>query len=263
LANAELQLRYQLSQNGWDVGEDFSISRADGRVRLSGLVSSDARTLEMRQALAGTPNLDLAIESPSEALAARPAPAAPAEVSAGTANRDEPPLLPTLKKAAPSEDDRRMLINNSLAASDAALARAWVLRRLAERYTDADLRLLSAQSREDLLEMVRASIAQVEQYNAELRPLINLLPAAAPGEAAAFPSWRVALLSLFEETELQDRLITQLLAGSGAASSSPGDGADGLVSIHARLQSTIAEIAAQARSAETDFFTSAWNKEKH
>src|SRR5262249_43473822 len=108
LSNAELALRFQLFQKSWDIGEALSISQSGSKVILSGVVSSEDRTRKMRETFSANPSISLAIQSPEEAAALRPAVAIPA-VPASIQTRSAPVLLPLLEQGIPDFESRRVL----------------------------------------------------------------------------------------------------------------------------------------------------------
>jgi hypothetical protein len=240
LSNIEVRLRYQLFQNRWDIGEDLSISRNANAVILEGIVSSDERAREMRAAFGGLDYVVVGIRSPDEAVAQLPAASLPSD-AANKSRQSAPLIMPLLEKALPDSGRRQELVNYSLASSDAALAEAWALRKLAGRYADSELELLEEDSRRLLLEMVQSHVAEIQRRNADLSPLIALFP---PTEAVgqdAGTSWRMALQFLFEQAEQQDSQLVYLLSEGtgGVATPSVSD----FAASHARLASAAEEIA--------------------
>jgi hypothetical protein len=253
LSNIELDVRYQLFQHRWDVGEDLQLSRSVGQVRLAGEASSQALAIEIRAALEGIPNLFLAIQSPEEAVSTLPStPALPAISAEPAPARSKPFVLPLLEKAFPSAEDRRDFINRSLESSDAALSHAWALKRLADRYTESELSLLTAQSQGELLEIVHSHLAELQANNIAVRTLIALMPDVDSAEQQAAHSWRDVLLSLFEQTQQQDRLITQVLTSSNPDVS--GTVVHDLATAHARVEAESGEAARKMVSRDAAFF---------
>jgi hypothetical protein len=206
LDEAELSLRYAMFVHRLDEDEDLQISRTDDAVVLSGITSSSERLRDLQTALIGLPGVRLSASPPSSATkgstsAASQRPAAAASV---------PLLKDRLDSAFVSANARRDFVDGALAASDSALSHAWALKKLNERYTDADRRALRPESRTKLDEMLRSHLQQLAAANATLNDLVGLLPAAQSPRTDS----RNSIAALFDLVQRQDSLVAALVAGT-------------------------------------------------
>jgi anti-sigma factor RsiW len=129
LAQTEMQVRATLHRVGADLGEQIEIGRdASGAVLVKGLFNTSERKRQIALALQGIQNVRTAFRSISEVPLAPPEPssAVPQEAS-----YPYPPVfLVRLTHDFPDGGDRQRFVDRTLAASQAALMRAWALRRL-------------------------------------------------------------------------------------------------------------------------------------
>ena len=209
LDEVELQLRYTLFVNKWDLGEDLIIGRASGQVTLSGIVSSPEREQDMRAALSILPNVRFSADLPASqpGPGTKPAKAIPSQ--------DRVPLLKeVLDRTFISRDERLDFVNRCLADSDGALSHAWALKRLADKYSEAEEQRLKPESDRKLHEMLRVHLQELGRENDGLKPLLALLPPSNAGTPTIPAGWRTKIISLFFAVQQQDRLISGLVAGS-------------------------------------------------
>jgi hypothetical protein len=209
LDEVELQLRYTLFVNKWDLGEDLVIGRAGGQVTLTGIVSSTEREEDMRATLSTLPGVRFSADLPASAdnQAAKPDQAIPAQ--------DRIPLLKdVLEKAFVSRDERLAFENRCLADADTTLSHAWALKRLADRYSEPEEQRLKPDSDQKLREMLRAHLEELGRANDGLRPLLALLPPSDAGIPTIPSEWRARMVALFSAVQQQDRLTSGLVAGS-------------------------------------------------
>jgi hypothetical protein len=107
------------------------------------------------------------------------APATEAGAAAGESPAFANPIQKALAERMPAPADRAAFVNETLARADEALARAWALRRLADRYTARDVTSLSRRSSQSLE-------ALVDDHTAALRAAVDvLITRVAPLVAAA------------------------------------------------------------------------------
>jgi hypothetical protein len=235
LNEAELELRYAMFANQWDMGEDLLIARTPGGVAVSGTASSEDRAASMQSILTGLPNVQISITAP--AAVDRPA-ASNRSVPGKSAPASSAPLLKdTLDRAFTSPEQRREFVDRCLAASDTGLSHAWALKKLVDRYSEAEERLLKTESQDKLREMLRTHLKQLAEANAGLDPLIELLPASRAQEPEAPGDWRTSIRALFAQAQQQDSLVASLVAGTQA------NGQDA-AAVSGRLRSAHQAIAA-------------------
>src|SRR5260370_4757063 len=170
----ELELRYTMFANQWDLGEDLLITRNQGAVAVSGTASSADRAASMRTILSGLPNVQISITVP--AAVDRPTASNPSVPGKSAPASSTPLLKDVLDSAFTSTEQRREFVDRCLAASDTELSHAWALKKLVDRYSEPEERLLKTQSQAKLEEMLRAHLQQLCAPDAELALLITLLP---------------------------------------------------------------------------------------
>lgn len=211
LDQVELNLRYVLFAHRWDLGEDLIVERTNGEVILSGIVSSPERKQAFQDALNGTANVRLNLTLP----AASNAPEANDTTIRQDARRISTPLLQdTLDRSFSSPDERMAFTDRCLIASDTALAHAWALKRLADRYSDPNGPWLNADSQAKLQQMLRGHLRELSGANEKLDPLVKLLQASAAAAPAVSSNWQHQISALFAAVQQQDRDVTSLVAGS-------------------------------------------------
>jgi anti-sigma factor RsiW len=211
LDQAEIDLRYILFAHRWDLGEDLTVERNTSGVTLSGIVSSPERKQAIQEALKGAANVRLNLTLPT----ASNAPAANDTTIRQDAQAKSVPLLQdTLDRSFSSPDERMAFDDRCLFASDTALAHAWALKRLADRYRDPDNTGLKPGSQTKLQEMLRGHLQELGRANDDLDPLMKLLRAPAAATPAASSNWPNQILALFTAVEQQDRDVTSLVSGS-------------------------------------------------
>jgi hypothetical protein len=225
----ELELRYTMFANQWDLDEDLLITRTQGGVAVSGTASSTDRAASMHSILSGLQNVQISINAPGEV---DPPTASNPSVHGKSAPASSTPLLKdALDGAFTSTDQRREFVDRCLAVSDTELSHAWALKRLADRYSEPEEHLLKAESQAKLREMLRTHLRQLAEANAGLDPLIELLPSPRAQRPDLPGNWRTSILALFAQVQQQDSLVASLVAGTQA------NGQD-VAAASERLQST-------------------------
>lgn len=274
LAVAELEARSALHRVGADLGEQIEVVRQPaGEVEVRGLTETAERKMELLAALQHIPHVALKIRTFEEAAreAASSRPSAPGRAAGAAAEIKGPPTAvatPTeeratqvvgsrapmqghlekyfARRAAASEprDVRRQVeefSNRALALSGAALAEAWALRRLAERYRGAELAELSPPARRKLEALVRDHVKalrrRADASHVLLRPvLLSMTGDAGEGlNRAGRPSaedwsemdWPALAAPLFQTVRQVEQLTTGLLAGAGLSPRADARGPDG------------------------------------
>jgi hypothetical protein len=175
------------------------------------------------------------------------------------------PLLDKqLRERFKTSDERAAFVNQSLALSQSASARAWALRRLADRYTPRDLALLDRGSRQRLQELLSDHVSALQQDISRLRNQLGAVmstssntaadninvkerPGARESQAAAASSanpspagassedWRVNARRVHSSVETVDECVAVLLVGDAA------DGED-VEKLQLRLRTTLTEL---------------------
>jgi len=220
LLAAELQARVALHTVGADLGEQIEVARGmhGAAVVVRGLASTAERKQGLLAALKGIPNLDVRVRSVDEATATQETEelTPPNRVVAVSGH---PVLEEKLVERFPKVEDRSAFVNRALGMFDQALAHAWALRRLEERYTGEEVERLSQADRQTLELLIRDHVATTRQElfdgEAALQSL-DLQPATAPGNegnVATEEDWRPLLNAVFDSVQKTERDVATLLAG--------------------------------------------------
>jgi hypothetical protein len=238
LDEAELELRYVIFTQHWDQDEDLQIERTDGAVVLSGTVSSTERARQMQAAIANLPGVRLSIGAPDaeRATAARPAP------QKSTARSTSPLLKDPLDHAFASASARRDFVDDCVSASDSALSHAWALKKLVERYADADRVVLKSESQLKLEEMLRGHLQQLASANTTLNGVLDLLPSSRPARAEIPADWRSGVLALFDLVQQQDSLVAALVVGTQTNNQTVAVASDQFRSAHEAIRRLASEL---------------------
>jgi hypothetical protein len=211
----ELELRYIMFTHQWDLDEDLLIARTPGGIALSGIASSEDRVASMQSILSGLPNVNISITAPG--AVDRQTASNPSVPGKSTPASSTPLLKDVLDGAFTSPEQRREFVDRCLAASDTELSHAWALKKLVDRYSESEGRLLKTESQAKLREMLRAHLRQLADANAGLDPLIDLLPSSRAQKPDVPGSWRASILALFAQVQKQDSLVANLVAGAQAS----------------------------------------------
>ena len=204
----ELRVLSALHRLGADLGDPIEVSRAGSRVLVSGVGLDPHRRQEVEAALEGLPNVDIRFADPAPA-ATLPAPSA-AETASGAS---QGPLQTRLEREAGGRPRFERLATELLEASDAAMARAYALRRLAQKFpagAEADLgaegrRVLGKLDQEHATALMEQSVA-MDRLAGPL--LVSLGGSAGEPSQPAPANWQAAA----EEALLASRRVETLLA---------------------------------------------------
>lgn len=217
-SGSEIEALYALHRAGACLGEAVEVVREEGRIRVRGIVSTEARKQELLAVLReldSTPDLDL--KTVDEAV--QNSPLQDAESSVRTEVRSpDPPVEQRLRRHL--ENDRVAMARFSQRAvslSDTVLSHAWALRRAAELHDKSAASSQRPQVQWLYEVMVRDHQTAIRSAALELRALIGPLlgpenEGRAGSPAPAFDS--------FSAAERSNRLIHGLFAGAGFASAS-------------------------------------------
>jgi hypothetical protein len=212
LNETEFGLRYTMFTHQWDLDEDLLITRTARGIAVSGTASSMDRAMSMQAFLGGLPNVQVSIAAPG--AIDRQGVSNPSATAKAAASSSTPLLQDALNKAFISSEQRREFVDRCLISSDTALSHAWALKNLVDRYSEPEGRLLKAESRTKLGEMLRAHLQQLSEANRGLDPLVELLPGSRAQRSEVPGSWRASILALFAQIQRQDSLIASLIAGT-------------------------------------------------
>ncbi|HEY9284423.1 MAG TPA: hypothetical protein VIP46_13285, partial [Pyrinomonadaceae bacterium] len=230
----EVEVLRLLNQVGADLGEQISVSRTPGgRLRVQGIVETQARRGELMRALAAlrnNPAVEVAVSTSSEALSADGAAGAtPAPVvrqvepsDSRIPAEDEMRRYFSREKGMSEDEAQAAILSFAVQASQRsrlALQHAWAMKRLAGRFSERELRTLDGTARAKWLSMIREHAAVVRSESARLRQELQPIFSRAGGLTvdAAAPDVEVAdeaglaraverLLSLCTDTDKGVRL---------------------------------------------------------
>lgn len=238
LDEAELELRYAIFKQHWDQDDDLQIARTDDTVVVSGTVSSAERARQMQAAIANLPGLRLSLGAPD---AERATAASPSQQKS-TARPTVPLLKDALDHAFASASARRDFVDDCVSASDSALSHAWALKKLVERYTDADRLVLKSESQLKLEEMLSGHLQQLASANTTLNGVLDLLPPSRPARAEIPADWRSGILALFDFVQQQDSLVAALVVGTQTNSQTVAVASDQFRSAHEAILRLAGEL---------------------
>ena len=248
LQAAEVSALYALHQAQADLGEQIEVVVEEGRqVVVRGLTPTAERREELTQALRGialvSPQLLTIEEAVLQAQRAtnppstgEAAPTAKENVVAGVQTAAAAPpfqekLIEHFGGRKGMGEAERLEVNRQVtqfynaveADASAALAEAWALRRLQERFASEPGVELDAASRRRLEEMAGNHLARLRRrarnLQARLRPLLITLAGDAPAMSPVIePSRQAQILTVFRAAEQVSHLTDQLIAGETTAS---------------------------------------------
>jgi hypothetical protein len=194
----------------------------------------------MQSILSGMPNVQVSITAP--VAVDRPT-ASNRSVPGNSAPASSTPLLKdALDRAYPSPEERREFVDRCLAASDAELSHAWALKKLVDRYSESEERLLKPESQDKLREMLRTHLQQLAYANAGLDPLIGLLPGSPVQRPDVPENWRTSILALFAQVQQQDSLVASLVAETQANGLDAATASANLRSVHQAIGALLAGL---------------------
>ena len=270
LQAAEVAALYALHQAQADLGEQIEVVVEDGRqVVVRGLAQTSERKEELAQSLRRialvSPQLLTIEEAIQQAQRAANPPAANETAlavsenvvaggqAAAAVNPFQQKLIEHFGGRKGISEVERQEVNSQVtqfynaveADASAALAEAWALRRLQERFASTTGAELDAASRQRLDEMVGNHLARLRRRSlnlqARLQPLLVALTGDAPAVSQPIETTRQAqILAAFHAIEQVSRLTDQLIAG--AASTSLPQTARALLMELARLDASLTAL---------------------
>jgi hypothetical protein len=262
LAEAELRARVAIHAEKADLGEQIELDRDIPRsgqrsVVVRGILSTPERKDELLAVLRGIPHVDLRLQTVGEAQSqlnqvtedqsqgaapqiAQEVPAREYRVAGGNveATRPEtlalviagkPALEQQLEEQFPNSEARAAFINETVELVQDAMAQAWALRRLGNRYTPDMVAELSSGSQQTLALLIRDHVSLLRQDLDGVRnrvspllspvPVVAVLPPTTPDAplSATAPAndWRSTVIQVFSKTQRVHDDGVALLAGSG------------------------------------------------
>lgn len=222
-----------LHNAGADLGDPVEISRAGGKVVVSGAGIAPDRRQQIQSALAAQPNVVVRF---TEAVPTQAAPqrVLPERAAAGGLQRLQDHIADQVGGRASYEE----LASRVVDLSEPMMARAYALRRLAEQFpADAESQLSPA-DRQLLRDLRSEHTAALRRHAAELetalRPVTGTVRPAAETPRAV---WQAATEDLFQSARQVDKLLAVMFG------SAPGDST--VDQLAARLSSNLALLHAR------------------
>jgi hypothetical protein len=257
---AEIQARYALHRAGACIGEPVEVHREpSGRVLVEGLVQPPERREQLEQILSPILLVDVKIHGPGDLSPPHDSPRfdslqseMPERWQSAEAGRGGIPGKspiedqlrdyfthlaarddgngPQIPEPAAVDQEVTALSNQAVALSEAALAEAWALRRLAEAYPQAKTDQLSPGGRQLLAIMLTEHLAalklHIDQSRVLLKPVLSSVvsqtppPAEEEGNRAmrsldtSEATWRDTILRLWTSAQQMEKLAGYLFTGA-------------------------------------------------
>ena len=234
----ELEVLAALHKIGADLGDPIQVALADGKVAVEGAGVAPERQRQIHALLDANPNVAVKFSEPV---------AGGTPVASSGAATAAPPAAPRLESRLESlvggHAQWEEFSSELLDANEAAMARAYALRRLAQQFSQGDSASLSQAERRTLLalaeEHVNAMAGQVEAMENRLGPVLAGLGAPIPKStpAAHFADWQTGCEETFQAARREEMLISLLLGVSPGAQPAtlPADLAHTLAEVRADL----------------------------
>ena len=207
----ELQVVAALHQAGADLGDPVAVARDGAFVVVSGTGVSETRQRQIHDALAELPNVRVRLSEPGAAPVGTP----PQGMGGAAPIPGPTPLQTRIEAQLGGRVQWESFSTQLLDRNDAAMTRAYALRRLAQQFPADAERELSPQNRETLRSLgldhlgvlVRESVA-VESI---VSPLLASLGASeTPSEASSAVTWQAAAEELFQTARRVETLSATL-----------------------------------------------------
>ena len=213
----ELRVFVALHLVGADLGEPVQVTRSEGRVHVIGLGIDPSRQARILAALSAIPNLDIRFTEPAPA-ASRAEDFIPAGTpgSMATASGLQDQILRHLGTRTAFEQ----FSNQTLERSENLMARAFAIRRLAQRFPVEVESGLSADERRMLSDLRGQHLSALNQESEQIgRAALSVVPGASiPIAQSSRPaSWQAAAEELFRGSQQLERSLAIALGAT------PGD----------------------------------------
>lgn len=284
LAEAELRARVAIHAEKADLGEqielDLDMPKSGQRsVVVRGIVSTQERKDDLLAALRGIPHIELRLQTVEEAqlqqnrgiastilgAALQIGQEVPAQeyrpvTGSGEANGPEmpdaanvgrPALQHQLEELYPIAEGRAAFVNETLELLQDAMAQAWALRRLGNRYVPDVVSELRSGSQQTLELLIRDHVSALRQDVDEVRsrvspllpptlepPMPPPMPDAQQSGGGAVTDWRSTIINVFLGTQKVHDNGAALIAGSDEALSQ-------VQAVVSELQLALAELETQ------------------
>ena len=228
----ELQVLSALHGIGADLGDPVEVKFSNGQVEVSGVGVSAERQRQIRGALESLPHVEVAFSDPGAApvpTQATAPEAAPVFSAEGPATDK---LQTRLEQQLGGRAELEKFSSRVLDWDEAAMARAYALRSLAQRFPANQEAGMSAEDRRVLRQMARehvdALLVHIRGMEGVLTPVLTALGAvqAEQPRPAAFESWQPAseqVLASSRRVEVQLSLLLGVASGEKPPADLPGN----------------------------------------
>ena len=222
----ELQVVTLLHRIGADLGDPVEVNLTDGKVLVSGAGVSPERQRQVHELLDGAANVEVRFSQPEAALIMPPADA-PA-TGGDTANVG---IQTRLEKQLGGRAAFERFSTHVLDGNEAAMAHAYALRSVAERFPAANEQSMAAPDRAQLHRLARDHVAALETQVRVMEGALAPVLAGVGGKATTVPSaagadaaWQQAAEDTFRASRRLEVLLSVLLGvtpGQNAAGDLP------------------------------------------
>ena len=222
----ELQVVTLLHRIGADLGDPVEVNLTDGKVLVSGAGVSPERQRQVHELLDGAANVEVRFSQPEAALIMPPADA-PA-TGGDTANVG---IQTRLEKQLGGRAAFERFSTHVLDGNEAAMAHAYALRSVAERFPAANEQSMAAPDRAQLHRLARDHVAALETQVRVMEGALDPVLAGVGGKATTVPSaagadaaWQQAAEDTFRASRRLEVLLSVLLGvtpGQNAAGDLP------------------------------------------
>jgi Putative zinc-finger len=220
----ELQVFAALHRAGADLGDPVDVTRSGAHIAVTGVGISTDRQRKIRDELRALPQVTLRFSDPSNE------PIAPdgRNSSAISVNPGAGPLQIELAKQLGGRAGFEQFADQVLELTDAFMARAHALRRLAERFSPDLEAQISPQERQLLQTMRREHteplLRNVVEVQDRLLPVLAAVPTQSsetPPLAIAPNTWQDATEQMFREAHRTEGMLVTLLGATAGENQSP------------------------------------------
>lgn len=256
-ADLEVEALNLLSKAGADTGEQVEVKRTGGTIRIDGLVESEARKNELKNALApiaNHPAVRINIMTVAEALAkeqSRKISPGKGQLSAERYDTSggQVPTRDKLRAYFSTDEGANNFAARTIGRSRSAMSRAGAMKRLVGQFSLAELKTLSPDAREKWLGLIRVHARAFAQETAALRQDLTPVFGGGAGGASApavddDAELVRAVTRLFELGAANDRTVRTALSISSGGSDV------GLTQGFFRSLRTTEELAARIQAAK-------------
>jgi len=197
-----------LHEIGADLGEPVEVNRSRGQILVGGVGVSAQRQRDIHRVLDSIPNVTVQFAEPSAATSSSDADAAPAGARPSA-------IQARVEQHLGGRAEFERFSGHLLDAMDNAMARAYALRALSQRFPEGTD--MNAADRALLGDLARAHIqaltSQLNELHRTLAPvLVSLGGSTAQGRPAnSLAGWQPAAEELFQSTRRIDVLLSTLL----------------------------------------------------